>query len=104
MTDEQSPSILASPPVLLEAYAAKLAYVMRKAFSASAEFQVFRGMADLAPAIIDLLQGFSDARSDPVFINDHLFVPKLTGGVNETSAAVVQVLGDEARQADPILG
>ena len=104
MTNDQLIGLLEDPRVLLEAHAASSAYVMRKAFAESKELQVFGGRVDLAPAILDRIQRLSDAGSDPVVVSAHLYALELTGAATEVGAAVVQVLGDEALRADPMLG
>ncbi len=103
MPDEKLLALLEDRHLLLQAAAASSAYVMRRAFEATRELQVFKGRADLAPDILERLHGLA-GKSDPVIIGAHLYALELTGARRELAKGVLALLEDKAFRQDPLAG
>lgn len=101
MPDDRMLSVLNDPKVLLEAYAASSAGVMRLAFERSKDLQAFRGRKDLAPVILERLTALRPP-GDPVVTGAHLYALELTGARPHLARAVSMVLKG-AGEKDPHL-
>lgn len=104
MPNDKLMDLLDDPGVLLEAYAASSAYVMREAFMASKQLQVFKRRRDLALAILGRVKLLTRKPRDPVVLGAHLYALELTGADDEIRAATLHVLRHKALQDDPLAG
>lgn len=104
MNNDKLLGLLEDQRVLLDAYAASSAYVMRKAFAASKELQAFKDRTDLAPTILEKVGRLTKRPGDPVVLSAHLYVLVLTGAEREILAATLQVLREKVLRDNPLAG
>jgi len=103
MADEKLLAVLQDKKVLLEAYAASSAQVMRLAFQKIKALQPFKGRADLAPPVLEKLIGIRPP-GDPVVVGAHLYALELTGVRREIAKGVTFVLKDQGRKDPHLVG
>ncbi len=106
MAEDRLLRVLTDREVLLEAYAASSAYVLRRVYESVRELQAFRGKAALAPAILRRLVALTRAPGpkDAVVIGAHLYALELAGSRPEVRKAVAAVLREPALKEDLLLG
>jgi hypothetical protein len=95
MNNEDPLTILEDQQILLDAYAASSAYVLRKIFNDEKKLKVFKGKTDLAPTILEKIQELTKEPGNPVILSLHLFALELTGADAEIISGTVQVMRDK---------
>ena len=106
MSEEGLLRHLRDPEVLLQAYAASSAYVLRQAYQIIPELQAFRDKETLVSPVLEQLQLIRQApgHPDPVVVGAHLYALEIAGAEPETARAVASVLRDPVLRDDPLLG